>query len=173
MKQNRSNLDLLSHEICLSFNVTLSLCIFYHYAGVTIVLSPVFTMARNVHLVGCGFLVKLQRSTVSTWIGISVKTAERRTAGEWHTGSGTLLLRTGLITKRYRIQTKEVAFWRLHRQCSVIFFFSGIPLNFSVLLFLPDGKKKVKKRKNKHTYIRTNEIIKKPEYSNKTATFNG
>lgn len=56
---------------------------------------------------------------------------------------------------------------------SNFFFFSGIPLNFSVLLFLPDGKKKVKKRKNKHTYIRTNEIIKKPEYSNKTATFYG
>ena len=37
------------------------------------------------------------------------------------------------------------------------FFFSGIPLNFSVLLFLPDGKKKVKTRKNKHTYIHTNE----------------
>lgn len=149
------------------------LCIFYHCAGVTIVLSPVFTMARNVHLVGCGFLVKLQRSTVSTWIGISVKTAERRTAGEWHTGSGTLLLRTGLITKRYRIQTKEVAFWRLHRQCSVIFFFPGTPLNFSVLLFLPDGKKKVKTRKkNTHTYTQM-KTIKIPEYSNKTASFYG
>lgn len=153
MKQNRSNLDLLSHEICLSFNVTLSLCIFYHCAGVTIVLSPVFTMARNVHLVGCGFLVKLQRSTVSTWIGISVKTAERRTAGEWHTGSGTLLLRTGLITKRYRIQTKEVAFWHLHRQCSVIFF-SGDSLKFFCTPFSSRWEEKSKNKK-KQTHIHT------------------
>ena len=40
---------------------------------------------------------------------------------------------------------------------SNFFFFRGTPLNFSVLLFLPDGKKKVKTRKNKHTYIHTNE----------------
>ena len=173
MKQNRSNLDLLSHEICLSFNVTLSLCIFYHCAGVTIVLSPVFTMARNVHLVGCGFLVKLQRSTVSTWIGISVKTAERRTAGEWHTGSGTLLLRTGLITKRYRIQTKEVAFWRLHRQCSIIFFFPGDSLKFFCTPFSSRWEEKSKnKKKNTHTYTQM-KTIKIPEYSNKTASFYG
>ena len=111
-------------------------------------------MARNVHLVGCGFLVKLQRSTVSTWIGISVKTAERRTAGEWHTGSGTLLLRTGLITKRYRIQTKEVAFWRLHRQCLVIFFFSGDSLKFFCTPFSSRWEEKSKNKK-KQTHIHT------------------
>ena len=52
-------------------------------------------MARSVPPVDCGSLEKLQRSTVNTWIGISVRTVERKMAEEWHTDSGFTLSRTG------------------------------------------------------------------------------
>ena len=52
-------------------------------------------MERSVHLVVCGSPEKLQRSTVNTWTGISVRTVERKMAEEWHTDSGFTLSRTG------------------------------------------------------------------------------
>lgn len=59
-------------------------------------MSSVTSMkAPSVPRVDCGSQVKLQRYTVNTWTGISVRTDERRIAEEWHTGSGTLLSRTG------------------------------------------------------------------------------
>ena len=52
-------------------------------------------MEHSVRHVDCGSLEKLQRSTVNTWTGISVRTVERKMAEELHTDSGFTLSRTG------------------------------------------------------------------------------